>query len=112
MERCGFFTAMNLVLDKMKVEQEVDVFSAVKRVRMSRQHFITSLVIKWFSRHLHQPLQVSSPSCHRVRQTFRDVSKSVHTIWGGAILVIPVKIPSFSNTRKIPENVNFASMNS
>ena len=43
-DRCGLFCALGLSLEKMNTEHEIDVFNAVKRVRISRPEFIINEV--------------------------------------------------------------------
>ncbi|KAI0234205.1 Receptor-type tyrosine-protein phosphatase alpha [Lamellibrachia satsuma] len=42
--RCGFLCALSITLDKIDLEQEVDVFNSVKSVRQCRPAFISNLV--------------------------------------------------------------------
>ena len=43
-KRCGLMIAASLILEKLQVDEEVDVFQAVRRVRISRPELVTSLV--------------------------------------------------------------------
>ena len=43
-ERCGLMIAACYMLEKLKVDREVDVFRAVKQVRIPRPQLVTSLV--------------------------------------------------------------------
>ena len=41
--KCGLFCAANYLLEKMKVDQEVDVFIATRYIYERRPQFITSV---------------------------------------------------------------------
>ena len=43
-ERCGLMIAACYMLEKLKVDREVDVFQAVKQVRIPRSQLVTSVV--------------------------------------------------------------------
>ena len=43
-ERCGLMIAACYMLEKLKVDREVDVFQAVKQVRIPRPQLVTSVV--------------------------------------------------------------------
>ena len=43
-QRCGLMIAACYMLEKLKVDREVDVFRAVKQVRIPRPQLVTSLV--------------------------------------------------------------------
>ena len=47
-DRCGLFYALSLTLEKINIEHEIDVFNAVKRVRMTRPELIINEVRKFY----------------------------------------------------------------
>ena len=41
---CGLILALCHICDKIRLEQEVDVFHAVKQIRLGRPQFVSSMV--------------------------------------------------------------------
>ena len=44
----GLYTAVNCIWEKMKVDQEVDIFHAIKHLRYHRKNIVEDLVSRCF----------------------------------------------------------------
>ena len=42
--RSGVFIAVNYIIEKLKLEQEIDIFNAVRHIQKNRPQFVSSKV--------------------------------------------------------------------
>ena len=62
-ERCGLMIAASYMLEKLKVDREVDVFQAVKQVRIPRPQLVTSLVRNLQFQNTNWAIRVCATAC-------------------------------------------------
>lgn len=85
MTLCGLYLALNFLLERMTVEGECDVISAVRAVRRSKTDFVQSSVrlytVFWF----HNSADNHFSSNHSDRKTFRHFQGQFEQLYEAAV---------------------------
>ncbi len=85
--RSGTFAALNAVIERVKVEQVIDVFQAIKAMRIQRAHLVKTLVS------CHICIVCSMIGCRPVPSSFM-----LYLVWG---ITLQTKHARYSKTPAI-----------